>query len=175
MCFQSCTLPHSSNLMLFYLTLFQSNALPISHSSNFTLFQSHAFPISHSSNFTLFQFHTLPISHSFNLTLCQSYSYLTPFLSHFSNHTHLQSHILPVSHSSNLTLFQSHTLPISHSFRFTLFKYYTQLWIWEEKNCELFPTYFTSLTRHTIHIEVLLLSVIAPVFSLLASNASQAS
>ena len=108
------------------------------------------------SNLTLFQLYTHPISHSSNLTF-------------------FQSHILPISHSSNLTLFQSHTLPIPHSFRFTLFQSYTQLRIWEEKNCELFPTYFTSLTRHAIHIEVLLLPVIAPVFFLLASNAGQAS
>ena len=107
-------------------------------------------------NLTHFQSHIIQISHTSNLTL-------------------FQSHTLPISHSSNLAFFQSHTLSISHSFRFTLFQSYTQLRIWEEKNCELFPTYFTSLTRHAIQIEVLLLPVIAPVFFLLASNAGQAS
>ena len=114
------------------------------------------FSISHTSNLTHFQSHIIQISHTSNLTL-------------------FQSHTLPISHSSNLAFFQSHTLSISHSFRFTLFQSYTQLRIWEEKNCELFPTYFTSLTKHAIQIEVLLLPVIGPVFFLLASNAGQAS
>ena len=89
------------------------------------------FSISHTSNLTHFQSHIIQISHTSNLTL-------------------FQSHTLPISHSSNLAFFQSHTLSISHSFRFTLFQSYTQLRIWEEKNCELFPTYFTSLTKHAI-------------------------
>ena len=71
--------------------------------------------------------------------------------------------VLPISNSSNFTLIQSHTLTLFHSI--------TDL---GRKKCELFPTYFSSLTRHVIHIEVLLLPVIAPVLFLLASNAGQA-
>ena len=105
-----------------------------------------------SSNLTLFQYYTIvtipilyntfPILQSSNPTLFQSYTLSIP---HPSNPTLFQSFTLPILHSSNLTLFQSHTLPISHSFRFTL-----NYGFGRKKNCELFPSYFMSLTRHAI-------------------------